>query len=99
MIETRTAWYTYRVLGDGVTGNPGRPGVAGVVGMQIVGPGDVGVILPVPSHPGLEATGRFITLTTCHPKFSARQRLVIHGLQAGPPWPKSRGLPLALQKG
>jgi sortase A len=65
--------------------------------MQIVTPGDVDVIGPVPNDPGAHAQFPLITLTTCHPKFSARQRLVIHGQLDGKPWPKSRGYPPALK--
>jgi sortase A len=55
------------------------------------------VIGPVPDHPGLAPFGRFLTLTTCHPRFSARQRLVIHAELADRPWPKSNGLPPVLR--
>lgn len=47
---------------------------------QIVSPGDVGVILPVPGVLGVEPTERLITLTTCHPMFSAQQRFIVHGV-------------------
>ncbi|MDQ2790171.1 MAG: class E sortase [Actinomycetota bacterium] len=61
------------------------PGVySEVVGQEIVLPSQREVIAPVPGHPGMVLRpGRqraLITLTTCHPKFSARQRLIIHGV-------------------
>lgn len=50
-----------------------------VTSTQIVAPSDVGVIAPVPGRPGESPTGRLITLTTCHPMFSARERYIVHG--------------------
>ncbi|WP_062137854.1 class E sortase [Demequina aestuarii] len=46
---------------------------------DIVTPQDVQVIAPMPGEPGVEADDRYITLTTCHPKFSAAERWVVHG--------------------
>lgn len=43
-------------------------------------PTDVGVIAPVPGDPGAEATERMITLTTCHPLWSTRERWIVHGV-------------------
>jgi sortase A len=53
----------------------------------------------VPNRAGVNPTQRLLTLTTCHPKFSARQRLVIHALLEGSPHPASQGLPPALATG
>jgi len=39
----------------------------------------VEVIAPVPNHPRRRPTERLITLTTCHPKYSAAERLIVHG--------------------
>lgn len=50
-----------------------------VTSTQIVTPQDVSVIAPVPDDPTAAATQRLITLTTCHPMFSARERYVVHG--------------------
>jgi sortase A len=36
------------------------------------------VIDPVPNHPQAAATRALLTLTTCHPKYSADQRLIVH---------------------
>lgn len=96
VIETREYYYVYRVLGDVRTGNPEVTNAAGVPGMEIVQPTDINVIAPVPDHPGQAPTQRLLTLTTCHPKFSAEQRLIIHAKLDGAPWPKSKGLPPAL---
>lgn len=66
-----------------------------VTEQQIVSPSDVSVVAPVPGRPEAYADDAYITLTTCHPKFSNRERLVVHGvleaavakadLPAGPP--------------
>ncbi|QTE29520.1 class E sortase [Pengzhenrongella sicca] len=47
---------------------------------EIVSPSDVRVIGPVPADPAAVATERLITLTTCHPMYSAQQRYVVHGV-------------------
>ncbi len=46
---------------------------------HIVFPNQVEVIAPVPNEPGEVATERSITLTACHPMFSARERYIVHG--------------------
>jgi sortase (surface protein transpeptidase) len=52
------------------------------VGQQIVSPGQASVIAPVPNRPGASVSQgqqvALMTLTTCHPKFSDRQRLIVH---------------------
>ncbi|WP_214415660.1 class E sortase [Sphaerisporangium fuscum] len=54
-----------------------------VSGKQVVYPTDVDVIAPVPGHPGTHPTRAMITLTTCHPEYSARQRLIVYGVLKG----------------
>ncbi|MBP2475508.1 LPXTG-site transpeptidase (sortase) family protein [Crossiella equi] len=53
-------------------------------GQEIVLPSQGDVISPVPGRPGnalpKDKQARLITLTTCHPRFSARQRLIVHGV-------------------
>jgi sortase A len=49
-----------------------------VTSTQIVGPSDVSVIAPDPAAPGAAPTQRTMTMTTCHPMFSARERYVVH---------------------
>jgi sortase A len=54
-----------------------------VPGREIVTPGDGAVILPVPSNravPAQQATTRYLTMTTCHPKFTAAKRMVVHAV-------------------
>lgn len=46
---------------------------------EIVKPSDVDVIAPVPRQPGAAPTERMITLTTCHPMYSARERYIVYG--------------------
>lgn len=48
-----------------------------VTEQRVVSPSAVEVTAPVPLHPGKKPTKRMMTLTTCHPKYSAAQRLVI----------------------
>ena len=62
---------------------------------EVVLPRDVRVIWPVPNQEGVEPTERYITLTTCHPMFSARERYVVHGVLDY--WaPTSDGVPAEL---
>ena len=49
---------------------------------QVVSPTQVDVIAPVPNHPERRPTRSMITLTTCHPEYSARERLVVVGVLA-----------------
>lgn len=67
-----------------------------VGGIEIVEPTDVAVALPVPGRPGVAPTQSIITLTTCNPKYSASQRLIVSGAleQA---LPKAQGDPPALR--
>ncbi|HOB80181.1 MAG TPA: sortase [Ornithinibacter sp.] len=41
-------------------------------------PSHVEVIAPVPPDAGAAPTAAVLTLTSCHPKFSATQRFVVH---------------------
>lgn len=49
-----------------------------VTGSQIVEPTQVSVVFPVPDQPDVKPTERLLTMTSCHPEFSARQRYVVH---------------------
>lgn len=64
VVETATGWYTYRL-----TGNP-----------YVVSPSAVSVVAPVPGRPTARPKRRTLTLTTCHPWYSSRQRMVVHGV-------------------
>ena len=47
-------------------------------GAEVVAPSDVDVVAPVPGLPGETPTEAVMTLTTCHPMYSARERFVLH---------------------
>lgn len=57
---------------------------AEVVGQRIVLPQNRGVIAPIPGRPGVTPSSgemaAMMTLTTCHPRFSARERLIVHAV-------------------
>ncbi|MGI8681140.1 MAG: class E sortase, partial [Mycobacteriales bacterium] len=53
-----------------------------VTGTRVVAPNEVAVTAPVPDAPGRQPTQASLTLTTCNPRYSARQRLVVFGLLA-----------------
>jgi sortase A len=77
IVETAEGWFVYRVLGDPASGDFASP--SGIPGQQVVSPAEVDVIAPTPDGPpDAVATGAYLTLTTCHPKYSARQRLIVH---------------------
>ncbi|MFA1540290.1 class E sortase [Actinomadura monticuli] len=50
-----------------------------VTDRTIVKPSATDVAAPVPFHPKRRPTERLITLTTCHPKYSAAERMIIFG--------------------
>lgn len=50
-----------------------------VVSREVVRPGDVEVIAPVPGEPGAAPTAAVLTMTTCHPRYAATERFVVHG--------------------
>lgn len=59
---------------------------------RIVRPDQTEVIAPVPGDPEAVPTERMMTLTTCHPMYSARQRYIVHAKLAY--WlPTSEGTP------
>jgi sortase A len=58
----------------------------------IVAPTDVAVISPVPEHPGARPTEAWMTLTACHPKYSAAQRYVVFA-ELVHTYPHAQGLP------
>jgi sortase A len=59
---------------------------------RIVMPSAADVLLPVPSQPGAKPTERFLTMTSCNPRFGAEERIIAYALldswrpaSAGPP--------------
>lgn len=61
----------------------------------IVTPNHVEVIAPVPQRPGVQPTTAWMTLTTCHPKYSASQRYVVFAKLVRVV-PRANGLPASL---
>ena len=59
---------------------------------EIVKPTDVRVIAAVPDQPGATPTGRWMTMTACHPKYSAAQRYVVFAALVKT-YPHADGLP------
>lgn len=49
-----------------------------VTSTSIVSPRAVDVIAPVPGEPGAVPTVATMTMTTCHPLYSARERFIVH---------------------
>jgi sortase A len=88
VVQTKSEWFIYKMLGDPSTGNVGVPGPApsvpaeaitnNVVGQEIVNPSDGQVLLPVPHRPNVPADAYLLTMTTCHPKFTATKRMIVH---------------------
>ena len=67
----------------------------------IVTPDQVEVIAPVPQHPGVHPKQAWLTMTACHPRYSASQRYIVFArlLKA---IPRADGLPasfMAVPKG
>jgi sortase A len=51
-----------------------------VTSQDIVEPGEVEVLAPVPGKPDISPIRAMITLSTCHPEYSAAQRLIVYGV-------------------
>jgi sortase A len=90
VIETRTRWLTYTV--EDIPGTAARY-------QEIVSPDDISVSYAVPDQPNADAvpTEKVLTFTSCNPRYSAAQRIVIHALLTGSQ-PRSAGLPPALER-
>ena len=89
VVETADAWFVYRVLGDPATGDFATD-PTGIPGREIVSPYQVSVISPTPGGAAAgPASGAYLTLTTCHPKYSAQQRMIIHARLDGAPISKA----------
>jgi len=59
---------------------------------RIVAPTAVDVIAAVPEKPGAKPTQRWMTMTACHPKYSAAQRYIVFA-QLEKTYPHAEGLP------
>jgi sortase A len=88
VVETRSTWFTYRV--QNIPHSRARY-------QEIVAPTDLSVAYAVPDQPDPTAapTQRVLTFTSCNPRYSAEQRIVVHAL-LGSSQPRALGLPPAL---
>lgn len=75
------------------------PDKQGVPGREIVSPSAIQVIAAVPDHPGMAPTQAMLTLTTCHPKYTANQRMVVHAALTRAIAAKGTALPKELSGG
>lgn len=66
-----------------------------VTDSQIVTPEHIETIAPVPNKPDAAPDDRYITLTACHPMWSAKERFITHGKLAYA-MPASDGTPVEL---
>lgn len=90
IIETKSTWFVYRVLGTPAGSDPQRSdskvrtksNSVSVPGREIVEPSAGRVLYPVPNHENLQPVEKLMTMTTCHPKFTAEQRMIVHAALA-----------------
>lgn len=67
-------------------------------GLEYVWPTGVDVLAPVPAVPGLAATDRVLTMTSCNPRFSTAERIIAYAVyetwypRAGGPPPEIAGV-------
>ncbi len=67
----------------------------GFRGLEYVWPSYVSVLEPVPREPEVEATDRFLTMTSCNPRFSSAERIIAYAVMEN--WyPRAGGPPAAL---
>jgi sortase A len=76
IVETESHWYVYRV--KGAHGDLSAEDADGIPGRQIVSPGDGSVLLAVPDHLDTRPGEALMTMTTCHPKFTAAKRMIVY---------------------
>jgi len=62
---------------------------------EIVSPSSSEVIAPVPGKPDEQPARRLLTMTSCNPEFSSRERFVVHAELASV-YPREGGLPADL---
>ena len=61
----------------------------------IVPPSQVNVVAPVPERPGVTPKQAWLTMTSCHPRFSARERFVVFA-KLVEVIPRAKGLPASV---
>ena len=64
---------------------------------EYVEPTQVDVVAPVPNQPGVAPTDRIMTMTTCHPEWSAATRLITYSVLVG--WSETMPAELAAIQG
>jgi sortase A len=69
-----------------------------ITGSQVVLPNAVEVTFPVPGDSDATPSRRLLTMTTCNPEYSARERLIVSA-ELTEAADKAAGLPAALQTG
>ncbi|WP_168172365.1 class E sortase [Pseudonocardia sp. EC080610-09] len=82
VVTTATTHYTYKVLPyPGADATDCDLPATATVGRQIVTPDASEVLNPVPGQAAdTPPAAALITLTTCHPRYAAQQRMIIHGV-------------------
>ena len=77
VLETKTMWFTYTVQDS-----PPTKGYPHVPYQEIVNPTDVAVAYSVPDQPNPDAKPslKMLTFTSCNPRYSAAQRIVVHAI-------------------
>jgi sortase A len=77
VLETKSKWFTYTVQDIPASGV--YPEISY---QEIVEPTDVAVAYAVPDQPdpSLTPTEKLLTFTSCNPKYSAAQRIVVHAV-------------------
>ena len=96
VVQVQGFWYVYQILGQ--DGDIEKPDANGVVGREIVDPTDISVIAPTPDKADSGPSGSYMTMTTCHPKYSASQRMILHAklVKTKPTTPGSKAIPTEL---
>lgn len=80
VVETKSSWFVYSVL------PMTQPYTDGIAGREIIRPdgkasSGFSVLNAVPDHaPNDVATKAYLTMTTCHPKFTAEKRMIVHAV-------------------
>lgn len=66
--------------------------------LEYVAPTQVDVLLPVPQNPNVQATGKYITMTTCSPRYGSAERAIAYGVFESFT-PRAAGRPASLTEG
>lgn len=96
VLETKTKWFTYTVRTT-----PASGAYPEVPYQEIVDPTAVQVAYAVPDQPdpSVQPTIKMLTFTSCNPKYSAAQRIVVHAVLTSTMEKSPGKLPPALEGG